>query len=114
MKAWMPFAVVIAALLFIPKVHAQDKVLLKNEHKPGDGWHVKLDMTLTGKIKIKDGEKTITLDLKAAAKHDFEERVLTARDGLPTGMGRFYKQAQADISLQGKAIAKTLRPERRF
>jgi hypothetical protein len=114
MKAWMPVTTLVLAALVASSVSGQDKVLLKNEHKPGDGWNVKLDMSLTGKIKIKDGEKTVTLDLKAEAKHHFEERVLTVRDGLPTGMGRFYKDARADITLQGKTIAKTLRPARRF
>jgi hypothetical protein len=93
---------------------AQDKVLLKNEHKPGDAWHVELDMKLNGLLKIKDGEKTVSLNLKANAKHRFEERVLTAQDGKPTSVGRFYNEAKADITLQDKGISKTLRPERKL
>src|SRR5207237_1299995 len=75
---------------------------------------VDLDMKLTGVIKIKDGEKTTSLNLKAGAKHRFEERVLTVQNGKPANVGRFYQEAKADISLQDKSIAKTLRPERRF
>lgn len=93
---------------------AQDKALLKNEHKVGDGWHVALDMKLTGKIKLRDAEKVVALDLKAIAQHDFEERVLTVSEGKPTSVGRFYNTAKADITLQDKAIAKSLRSDRRF
>lgn len=93
---------------------AQDKALLKNEHKAGDGWHLALDMKLTGKIKIRDAEKVIALDLKAGAKHDFEERVLTVNEGKPSSVGRFYNTAKVDITLQDKAITKTLRSDRRF
>lgn len=115
MTAWKLLPALLASALFCsPAAPAQEKVLLKSEHRPGDGWNVSLDMKLTGKIKIKDGEKTINLDLKAAAKHDFEERVLAVRDGQPTSVGRFYRQAQAEVSLQGKGISKSLRPERRF
>jgi hypothetical protein len=93
---------------------AQDKVLLKNEHKAGDAWHVELDMKLNGMLKIKDGEKTVSLNLKATAKHRFEERVLMVQDGKPTSVGRFYNEAKADITLQDKTMTKTLRPERKF
>ncbi|HMO35331.1 MAG TPA: hypothetical protein PKA06_04750, partial [Gemmatales bacterium] len=93
---------------------AQEKVLLKNEHKPGDGWHVGLDMKLAGKLKLRDGEKVINFDLKAHAKHDFEERVLAVQEGKPSSVGRFYQVAQADITLQEKTISKTLRSDRRF
>jgi hypothetical protein len=108
----------IAALLFALGLSsisiAQDKVLLKNEQKVGDGWHVALDMKLTGKIKLRDAEKVVALDLKATAQHDFEERVLTVSDGKPTSVGRFYNTAKADITLQDKTINKTLRTDRRF
>lgn len=93
---------------------AQDKALLKNEHKVGDGWHLALDMKLTGKIKVRDAEKTVALDLKANAKHDFEERILAVADGKPTSVGRFYNVAKADITLNEKTINKTLRTDRRF
>lgn len=93
---------------------AQEKAMLKNEYKVGDGWHIALDMKLNGKIKLRDGDKVVTLDLKATAKHDFEERVLTINDGKPTSMGRFYNTAKADITLQDKTITKTLRSDRRF
>lgn len=114
MTAWKPVLALVASALLFSQAVGQEKILLKSELKPGDGWNVALDMKLSGKIKIKDGEKTINLDLSAGAKHDFEERVLAVRDGQPSSVGRFYRQAKADISLQGKAIAKTLRPERRF
>lgn len=108
----------IAALLLVLCLSsisaAQDKALLKNEHKVGDGWHVALDMKLTGKIKLRDAEKVVALDLKAEAKHDFEERVLTVTEGKPTSVGRFYNTAKADITLQDKTINKTLRTDRRF
>lgn len=104
----------IASLLACSISTAQDKATLKNEHKVGDGWHVSLDMKLTGKIKLRDGEKVVALDLQAGAKHDFEERVLAISEGKPTSVGRFYNTAKADITLQGKAISKTLRSDRRF
>ncbi|MBL8823700.1 MAG: hypothetical protein JNJ77_14010 [Planctomycetia bacterium] len=107
-----------AALLLLLSItslnYAQDKVLLKNEMKPGDGWHLALDMKLTGKIKLRDGDKVVGLDLKAGAKHEFEERVLTVSEGKPTSVGRFYNTAKADITLQDKSLTKTLRSDRRF
>lgn len=104
----------VLALCFAATGLAQEKALLKNEHKAGDGWHVGLDMKLTGKIKLRDGEKVVGLDLKAAAKHDFEERVLTVTEGKPSSVGRFYNTAKADITLQEKTISKGLRSDRRF
>lgn len=108
---WIALALVVCTTIL---THAQDKVLLKNDNKAGDGWHVALDMKLNGKIKLRDAEKLVALDLKATAHHDFEERVLTISDGKPTSVGRFYNTAKADITLQDKAIAKSLRSDRRF
>jgi hypothetical protein len=71
-------------------------------------------MKLAGVIKLKDGEKTVALNLKAGAQHRFEERVLTVQDCKPASVGRFYHQAKAEITLQDKSISKTLRPDRRF
>lgn len=101
-------------LSFVTSAIAQDKTLLQNSHKVGDGWHLALDMKLTGKIKLRDGDKVTSLDLKAGAKHEFEERVLTVSSGKPTSVGRYYSTAKADITLQEKTISKTLRSDRRF
>lgn len=111
-RIWI-FAAIVSLLVSSVTV-AQDKAVLKNEHKVGDGWHVALDMKLTGKIKLRDGEKVVALDLQAGAKHDFEERVLAITEGKPNSVGRFYNIAKADITLQGKTISKSLRTDRRF
>jgi hypothetical protein len=101
-------------LILASSISAQDKVLLQNSHKSGDGWHLALDMKLTGKIKLRDGEKVTSLDLKAGARHEFEERVLAVSTGKPISVGRYYTTAKADITLQEKPIAKSLRSDRRF
>lgn len=111
LRTFLVFSLIACLAGYLP---AQEKALLKNEHKAGDGWHLALDMKLTGKIKIRDAEKLVSLDLKATAKHDFEERVLAVADGKPTSVGRFYNTAKADITLQDKPIAKSLRSDRRF
>jgi hypothetical protein len=92
-----------------------EKYTLKENIAIGDQWRVDLAMRLAGHLQFKNGERTITLELSAAAQHQFPERVLQVRaDGLPTQVARFYEQAKADITAQGVKSTRTLRPELRF
>jgi len=106
---------ILFALYSPPATRAQEKVLLKEEHRAGDSWRIKLEMTLAGQLLMKSGEKLIALDLSAAAKHRFPERLIGLdKDGLPQRSIRFYEEAQADITVHGSKSTRSLRPERRL
>jgi hypothetical protein len=93
----------------------QDKVLLKEDHQPGDAWRIKLAMELTGQLQMKSGEKLIFLELRATAKHRFHERLIGVdKDTLPERVARFYDEAQADVSVHASKETRTLRAERRL
>ena len=89
--------------------------LLNETVKPGDCFSVRLDMKLTGHMKVQRNGQTATLKLTASATHEFPERVLAVGvSGLPEKAARHYDSAKAVITVDGEPSERTLRPSRRL
>jgi hypothetical protein len=83
--------------------------------KPGDCFRVRLEMSLTGEIKVNNDGKPETLPLTAKATHEFPERVLAAGDrGLVEKSARVYETATAAITVARDSETKGLRKERQL
>jgi hypothetical protein len=81
--------------------------------KAGDCFRVRLEMSLTGEIKVARDGKAESLPLTAKASHEFPERVLAIGDrGLAEKCARVYETATAAIRVAKDAESKSLRPER--
>jgi hypothetical protein len=122
MRTWRVPAGLVGLAIFMT-VHAgglgeQEKIELKEKTAVGDQYRVELAMQLTGQLQIRNGDKTINLQLIASATHRFPERVLGLDDlgdqGRPVRVARHYDEAKATISVQGENSQRTLRPDRRF
>jgi hypothetical protein len=76
---------------------------------------IRLDMSLSGNMRINRDGKAVDLPLKATATHDFPERILSVDlAGLPDKSARLYENAQAMITVSGDRSDRSLRPERRL
>jgi hypothetical protein len=83
--------------------------------KAGDCFRVRLEMDLSGEIKVNRNGKAMSLSLTAKGTHEFPERVLTVGDrGLIEKSARFYETATATIRVEKDVETKSLRKERRL
>jgi hypothetical protein len=83
--------------------------------KAGDCFRVRLEMNLSGEIKVSRDGKASALPLTAKATHEFPERVLVVSDtGLVEKSARLYEAATAAITVARDAETKSLRKERRL
>jgi hypothetical protein len=81
--------------------------------KAGDCARLKLEMSLSGELRVHKDDKPAPIKLEAAATHEFAERVLTVgKTGLPEKSARAYDVARAVITVGGNASQRTLRNER--
>jgi len=113
MAAWRTLAIVLL-LAVAPMATAETYPLTENV-KVGDCFRVRLDMTLTGDIKISRDGKPATLPLTARANHEFPERVLVVGDnGLVEKSARVYETANAVITVDRDREEKSLRKERQL
>lgn len=74
-------------------------------------YRIELTMELTGKVRVQQEGKTLTLAQKATAKHTFLERLLEAGD-LAERSARRYQTAEASIQVENDTVHRRLRPER--
>jgi hypothetical protein len=95
-------------------VSANEPYTLREKAAVGDQWRTELAMRLTGQVFVRSGERVVTLELSATAHHQFPERITRVdAAGHPLAAARFYEQAKAEITAQGKTTVRTLRPDRR-
>lgn len=105
---------VTVGLLAGSAVHAETFPLLETV-QVGDFCHVRLDMKLTGELRVVKGEKTLPLKLEAIAAHEFPERVLSVNgQGLADKMARYYETARTTITVDGSRSERTLRDDRKL
>ena len=80
--------------------------------KKDDCFQIRLEMSLSGKMRIyKDGKPT-DLNLSATASHQFPERILNiGSSGLPDKTIRHYEAAKATITAGGDTSLRTLSKE---
>lgn len=94
---------------------AADKISLRAPVQLNDQWRVTMQMQLTGTLQVRNGEQTVNLTLAAQAQHQLTERVMRVNvEAQPTGLARFYEQADAKIDMQGINSQRRLRPDRRL
>jgi hypothetical protein len=103
----------VAAVLLATSAQAQTYPLAESP-QPGDCSRLRLAMKLTGQMRVIQEEGEAKLKLSAQATHEFIERVLAVKDGLPDKAARVYEQAKADIRVEGDRSERGLRPERRL
>ncbi len=88
---------------------------LSESVKAGDCFRVRVEMTLSGEIKVLRDGKADTLPLTARATLEFPERVLSvAPNGLPDRAARIYETASATIGVAKQKSDKSLRKERQL
>lgn len=81
----------------------------------GDCNRIRLDMKLTGELRVQKGEKAIPLKLDAIAAHEFPERVLSVNAlGLAEKVARLYETARATITVADDKNDRVLRPDRKL
>src|SRR5262249_49374137 len=103
MSAWR--VLIVAAVLAGPsrteaKARAPQTYPLAEAVQPGDCFRVRLDMSLDGEMTVQRGDKPAKLPLKAAAAHEYPERVLSVgKDGVPDKAARVYETARATITV---------------
>jgi hypothetical protein len=114
MAAWRTLAGVAVLLAAVPAGRAQPYPLAETV-KAGDCFRVRLEMKLTGELKVNRDGKVTPLPLTATATHEFPERVLSVGgNGLPEKVARVYEKASAAIAAADDRSQRSLRPERRL
>jgi hypothetical protein len=118
MSAWR--VLIIAASLFGvfqsgARAREPQTYPLAESVQSGDCFRIRLDMKLEGEMRVERRDKMESLPLKAAATHEYPERVLSVgKDGVPDKAARVYETARASITVTGETSERTLRPERRL
>jgi hypothetical protein len=83
--------------------------------KPGDCFHIGLDMSLTGELRIPKDGKVEPIPLKASAQHEYHERVLNVSDKQAVERtARVYRTARAAITVASGGSTRELRGDRRL
>jgi hypothetical protein len=102
--------------LFLAAAAARAETYPINETaQAGDCFHVRLDLKLSGELRVYKGGEPLPLKLEAVAAHEYPERVLSAgAAGLPEKAARHYETARATITVAGEKSERTLRPDRRL
>jgi hypothetical protein len=107
-------ASVIVALAGAGLVRAE-KYPLAEAPPAGKYFHVRIDMTLAGEIRVARGGKKVPFKQTATARHDFLERVLEAgKDSLVRKSAQFFQTARATLTVAGSRSQRTLRPGRQL
>jgi hypothetical protein len=114
MAAWRVLGTVVLLFAGASLAPAQTYPLAETM-KAGDCFRIRLDMSLTGEIKVNRDGKPQALPLTAKATHEFPERVLAAgSQGLIEKSARVYETASAAISVARDKETKSLRKERQL
>jgi hypothetical protein len=112
MAAWRILAV-LAGLSLSAGLASAQTYSLAEELKPGDCFHVRMDMSLTGELRVSRDGKLVPLRETASATHDFGERILSVdKIGLAEKSARRYATAKAAITVGNDRSEHSLNPER--
>ena len=98
MPTWRNLGAFAIALIAIQHACAEPAYNIAEAVNVDDCFRVTLDMSLSGEMRVKKGDKTVPLKLEAKAKHAFQERVLLTTGNLPCKVARVYDVAQADLT----------------
>jgi hypothetical protein len=105
---------VVVLLAAVPAGWAQTASLAETV-KAGDCFRYRLEMKLSGAMKVHSDGKAVPIKLTATASHAFPERVLAVnKDGLPERVARVYESAKAVIVAGKDRSERALRDKRRL
>src|SRR5262245_38829387 len=104
---WRMLASVAVVLTGLGSAQAQT-VSLVEAPLPKSCFRIELSMELAGKARVQQEGQTITLNQSAAAKHEFLERVLEAKDGMAEKTARVYQTGEATITIEKDVSKRTL------
>src|SRR5262245_38928281 len=114
MTAWRLPTVAALALALAPAAPAQTRPLTETP-KAGDCSRVRIDLTLSGKLKVFRDGKESELPIPATAAHRFVDRVLeVGSHGRPTRVARHYEEARSSVTVEGAPAQKALHDDRRL
>jgi hypothetical protein len=114
MSAWRVLGTMGLLLAATPGGWAQT-CTLKETPQAGACFKIRLDMKLTGEMRMRKDDKTVALKQEASAVHEYVERVLAvAREGEVEKTARLYETAKATIAVGEERGERTLRSERRL
>lgn len=114
MAAWRTLGSLVMLLAVRGAVLGQTHTLAEFP-KEGDCVQYRLDMSLSGELRVNQGGKDVPLKLTATATHAFTERVLgVGAEKLPHKTARHYDTAKAVITVAGERSERTLRDARRL
>jgi hypothetical protein len=114
MAIWRTLVGAALVLIATPGAGAQTYPLIEAP-KAGDCYRLRLDMALTGQMRVTRGEATVPLPLVAAAVHEFPERILALdSDGVPQKSARVYEKARAEVTVAGGRSVRELRSDRQL
>lgn len=113
MPGWKLTAVLAITLVTANSVAAQT-YQLSEDNLVGQYFRVELNMKLSGEMKLRQGEKTLTYKQAADAKHAFLERILEMKQGVAAKSARVYQTAHAAISSGDAKSERRFRPDRTF
>lgn len=112
MAVWRTLAVCVGLLLSGGLASAQTYTLAE-ELKPGDCFHHRLEMSLTGELRVNRDGKPAPLREAATATHEFHERILNVdKMGLAEKCARRYTTAKAAITIGNDRAEHVLNSER--
>lgn len=101
-------------LALTPASWGQTCTLLESV-QPGDCFTIQLDLKLSGEMRVRKEDKTVSLPLEAEGHHQYAERMLAvAPSGDVQKSARAYESATASIKVDKDKSDRTLRPERRL
>ncbi len=113
MAAWRILGSMVLVLATAQAGWAQTYTLIETP-RVGACFHLRLEMKLSGEIRVFQEGKVLPLTLAATATHTFPERVLAVGpEGVAHKTARYYETARAGIIVNGAPSERTLRPERR-
>jgi hypothetical protein len=114
MAAWRTLGSAVVLLAAAAPGRAQTYPLTEAV-KAGDCFRVRIDMSLTGELKVGRDDKVLPVRLAATAAHEYPERVLhVGASGLPEKAARAYETARAVIDVAGEKSERSLRADRRL
>jgi hypothetical protein len=111
MIAWRNWVWAGTVLVLASGAQAQPYSLVETP-KVDDCLRYRIDMKLTGEIRVTKDDRQVPLTLTATASHEFPERVLQVNGGLPQKTARLYETAKATIAVNGDRSERGLRPDR--
>lgn len=111
MATWRSLGVLVAALA-VAQAAPAETYTLSEAPQVGECYQLRLNMVLTGELRVTKDGKTVPIPLKANSTHEFAERVLiVGKNGLPVRNARHYDAAKASITVGTDKSERVLRPE---